>query len=61
MGEAQLAAPSRWEVRIKAGTRDGQRIRLAAKQWAGAHGGAGGDLYVINPDRRASRSSGAMG
>jgi molecular chaperone DnaJ len=35
------------EVRIKPGTRDGQRIRLAGKGNAGPHGGAPGDLYVI--------------
>ena len=35
------------EGRIKAGTRDGQRIRIAGKGNAGAHGGPPGDLYVI--------------
>ena len=35
------------EIRIKAGTRDGQRIRLASKGNAGARGGPSGDLYVI--------------
>ena len=35
------------EFRIKAGTRDGQRIRLAGKGNAGSHGGTAGDLYLI--------------
>ncbi|HEV2962165.1 MAG TPA: DnaJ C-terminal domain-containing protein [Candidatus Angelobacter sp.] len=34
------------EVRIKPGTRDGQRIRLAGKGNAGMHGGPPGDLYI---------------
>ena len=35
------------EFRIKPGTRDGQRIRLAGKGNAGTHGGARGDLFLI--------------
>jgi molecular chaperone DnaJ len=35
------------EVRIKAGTRDGQRIRIPGKGNAGLRGGPFGDLYVI--------------
>ena len=35
------------EFRIKAGTRDGQRIRLAGKGNAGTNGGANGDLFLI--------------
>ena len=35
------------EFRIKAGTRDGQRIRLAGKGNAGMHGGAAGDMFLI--------------
>ncbi len=35
------------EIRIKAGTRDGQRIRIAGKGNAGLRGGPAGDLYVI--------------
>ncbi len=35
------------EFRIKAGTRDGQRIRLAAKGNAGTEGAPAGDLYLI--------------
>ncbi|MBV8208037.1 MAG: J domain-containing protein [Acidobacteria bacterium] len=35
------------EVRIKAGTRDAQRIRLAGRGNAGLHGGAAGDLYIV--------------
>jgi molecular chaperone DnaJ len=34
-------------VRIKAGTRDGQRVRLAGKGNAGRFGGQGGDLFII--------------
>ena len=35
------------EIRVKAGTRDGQRIRIAGKGNAGPNGGAPGDLYII--------------
>jgi molecular chaperone DnaJ len=35
------------EFRIKAGTRDGQRIRLQGKGNAGTSGGAAGDLFLI--------------
>jgi molecular chaperone DnaJ len=34
------------EFRIKAGTRDGQRIRLGGKGNAGTNGGAPGDLFL---------------
>ena len=35
------------EFRVKPGTRDGQRIRLAGKGNAGKNGGASGDLFLI--------------
>src|SRR6266571_1204780 len=35
------------EVRIKPGTRDGQRIRIPGKGNAGLHSGPPGDLYII--------------
>jgi molecular chaperone DnaJ len=46
-GEGVVSATEPLEVRIKAGTRDGQRIRLAGKGNAGIRGGQAGDLYII--------------
>src|SRR5258708_11367994 len=46
-GEGTVSRTEPLEVRIKAGTRDGQRIRLAGKGNAGGRGGVAGDLYVI--------------
>jgi molecular chaperone DnaJ len=46
-GEGTVTNTEPLEVRIKAGTRDGQRIRVPGKGNAGAHGGTPGDLYAI--------------
>jgi molecular chaperone DnaJ len=46
-GEGTVSRTETVEFRIKAGTRDGQRIRLAGKGNAGVGGGAAGDLYII--------------
>jgi molecular chaperone DnaJ len=46
-GEGVVSRTETVEFRIKAGTRDGQRIRLQGKGNAGINGGAAGDLYLI--------------
>lgn len=46
-GEGVVTRREPLEFRIKPGTRDGQRIRLAGKGNAGINGGAAGDLYLI--------------
>jgi molecular chaperone DnaJ len=46
-GEGVVMKREPLEFRIKAGTRDGQRIRLAGRGNAGTDGGAAGDLYLI--------------
>jgi molecular chaperone DnaJ len=46
-GEGTVERTEPLEVRIKPGTRDGQRIRIPGKGNAGSRGGATGDLYVI--------------
>ena len=46
-GEGVVSRTEPLEVRIKPGTRGGQRIRIPGKGNAGPHGGPPGDLYVI--------------
>jgi len=46
-GEGVVDRSETVEFRIKAGTRDGQRIRLQGKGNAGRNGGPAGDLYLI--------------
>jgi len=46
-GEGSIERREPLEVRIKAGTRDGQRIRIPGKGNAGLRGGPPGDLYAI--------------
>ena len=46
-GEGVVSRSEPLEVRIKTGTRDGQRIRIPGKGNAGNGGGQPGDLYVI--------------
>jgi len=46
-GEGTVERTEPLEVRIKGGTRDGQRIRIASRGNAGVRGGPAGDLYVI--------------
>ena len=46
-GDGAVERTEPLEFRVKAGTRDGQRIRLAGKGNSGFRGGATGDLYII--------------
>jgi molecular chaperone DnaJ len=46
-GEGRLEREETLKVRIKPGTRDGQRIRLAGRGNAGTMGAPAGDLYII--------------
>ena len=46
-GQGFVTVTEPLEVRIKAGTRDGQRIRISGKGNAGRLGGPAGDLYII--------------
>jgi len=46
-GEGTVSRAETVDFRIKAGTRDGQRIRLQGKGNAGVNGGAAGDLFLI--------------
>jgi molecular chaperone DnaJ len=46
-GEGVVDKAETVEFRIKPGTRDGQRIRLAGKGNAGLNGGPNGDLFLI--------------
>ena len=46
-GEGVVNRTETVDFRIKAGTRDGQRIRLQGKGNAGLNGGAAGDLFLI--------------
>ena len=46
-GEGAVSRAEPVEFRIKAGTRDGQRIRLQGKGNAGQNGGPPGDLFLI--------------
>ncbi len=46
-GDGTVTRTEQVEFRIKPGTRDGQRIRLAGKGNAGVNGGPAGDLYLI--------------
>jgi len=46
-GEGRVERSQNIRVRIKPGTRDGQRIRLAGRGNAGTMGAPAGDLYII--------------
>jgi len=46
-GDGTVTRTETVEFRIKAGTRDGQRIRLQGKGNAGINGGSAGDLFLI--------------
>ena len=58
-GSGRGSSSSTMQVRIPAGVRDGQRIRLRGRGASGERGGPAGDLYVtvhVNPHRLFGRS-----
>jgi len=46
-GQGAVTRTEPMEIRVKAGTRDGQRIRIAGKGNPGHGGGPTGDLYIV--------------
>jgi len=46
-GDGRVERTESLEVRIKAGTRDGQRVRIPGRGNAGTMGAPAGDLYII--------------
>jgi len=45
-GEGRVSKAETYQVKIPAGVAEGQRLRLAGRGEAGAHGGAAGDLFL---------------
>jgi molecular chaperone DnaJ len=60
LGSGRGQRSTTMNVRVPAGVRDGQRIKLKGKGAPGERGGQGGDLYVtvhVTPDRVFGRSA----
>jgi len=45
-GDGRVSKSETYQVKIPAGVTDGQRLRVAGRGEAGAHGGAAGDLFL---------------
>ena len=55
-GEGRVSKSETYQVKVPAGVREGQRLRVAGRGEAGAHGGEGGRFVPARASGEASRT-----